>query len=76
LAAATLKARGETLKVGFPASNFSSFIARAIRSLRVDLAFRRLLGFVVRETLERVFLFRFKGRFFFGIRCYMAVLSK
>ena len=31
------------------------------------MAFRRLVGFVVRDTLERVVLRRFDGFFFFGI---------
>jgi hypothetical protein len=55
------------LKVGFPASNASSFLARAIRSFRVGFARRGFFGFVFGETLDRVFLPRFNGLFFFGI---------
>jgi hypothetical protein len=67
LSGATLKARGRTWKVGFPASNASSFFARATRSFRVSFAGRDFFRFPFRETLERVFLPRFNGRFFFGI---------
>jgi hypothetical protein len=55
------------LKVGFPASKASRFFARAKLSFRVGFVLRHFFGFVFRETLERVVLARFKGRFFFGI---------
>src|SRR5215831_17034391 len=67
LSGATVKARDRTRKVGFPASNASSFFARAIRSLRVCFARRGFFfGFVFRETFEGALL-RFDGRFFLGI---------
>jgi hypothetical protein len=75
LSEATLEARGRALKVGFPASNASSFFARAIRSFRVNFVRLGFFGFVFRETRERVFLTRFNGRLFFGIIYWMAVTS-
>jgi hypothetical protein len=40
-----------------------------MRSLRVGVARRVFFGLAFRETLERVFLPRFDGRFFFGMVC-------
>jgi hypothetical protein len=67
LTRATDKVRGRTLKVGFPASNASSFFARAMRCFSVSFARRGFFSLAFPETLERVFLPRFNGRFLFCI---------
>jgi hypothetical protein len=67
LSGAAANARGRIWNVGFPASKASSFFARAIRSFRVGFARRGFFSFGFRETLERVFLLRFNGRFLFWI---------
>jgi len=65
----------ETLKAGFPASNASSFLARARRCFRVRFAFTDFFRFAFPEAVALARR-RFDCGFFFGIRCVISRLFR
>src|SRR5436189_5099664 len=63
----------ETLNAGFPASNASSFLARAMRCFRVSFASADFFPFAFPEAVALARR-RFNCGFFFGIRCVISWL--